>query len=520
MIKIAPPTLFFRSPKARSLGRSGPLLAATIAFSLVSIWVVFGVIAYETYRSEWQGAALYSQNLATLIERDIARTIEIYDLSIKASSIDAENPEIMALRPDLRNRVLFDSSANASGLGTLIIVDKTGKVVTDSRGIVKRGTDFSDRDYFSTQRDHVTKEQPFISRVFKSRVTGQYMIGVSRPVIDSKGAFDGVVVGTISSEFLSRLFSSVQLPAESSIQLTHEDGTLLLRIPLRDVDIDRAVSSKEMLAAKARGGGEYVKTSAFDGVERLFSLRRIGTLPIYVKVGLSTRQLLAHWVWRAQLIGLALISLTAISLFLAWTLAQELKRRGAAERKFSELAATDSLTLLANRRAFDETLDSEWRRAIRESTSIALLMIDSDFFKAFNDTYGHLKGDHALKVLADTMAMCVERPADLVARFGGEEFVVLLPATGEEGANTIALAIRHAIADVALPHATSPFGQVTVSIGIAVRRPTVNDASADLIEAADAALYTAKAEGRDRIVDDTRPMARAGKRATPAARIA
>ena len=410
MTRLARPLRFFKPLQTPSIGRSGSLLAATIVFSLVSIWVIFAAIAYETYRTEWRAAALYSQNVATLIERDIARTIELYDISIHAASIDAEDRAVMALPAGLRNRVLFDSSSNASGLGTLFIVDKNGKVTADSRNIMKPGLDFSDRDYFFAQRDDPTRTQPFISRVFKSRVTGKYMIGLSRPLIDARGAFDGAVIGTITADFLAHLFGSVQLPADSAIKLTHDDGTVLLRIPFRIDDPKQSVASQEGLAAQSRGGGEYIKKSAFDGIERLYSLRQIGKLPLYVTVGLSTRQLLAHWVWRAQLIGLALISLSAIILFLAWTLAQELKRRAAAERGFSELAATDSLTLLANRRAFDERLDGEWRRAVRESTSIALLMIDSDFFKSFNDTYGHLEGDHALKILADTMSMCVERP--------------------------------------------------------------------------------------------------------------
>ena len=519
MIKFALPMRVFRPLRKPSIGRSGPLLAAMIAFSLVSIWMVFAAIGYETYRSEWQGAALYGRNVATLIERDIARTIELYDLSIQAASVDAEDPEIMALPADVRRRVLFDSSANASGLGTIMIVDKTGKAIADARGIVKPGTDFSDRDYFTAQRDNPARDRFFISHMFKSRVSDRHMFGLSRPMIGAKGEFDGAVVGTISSDFLALLFGSVLLPPDSSITLIHSDGTVLLRMPLPDVD--RVIAPEQMRDVKARGGGEYIKSSSFDGIERLYSPRQIGTLPIYVTVGLSTQQLLAHWLWRARVAGIALVGLSAIILFLAWTLAQELKRRAAAEHRFSELAATDSLTQLANRRAFDETLDTEWRRAVRESTSIALLMIDSDFFKAFNDTYGHLEGDHALKSLADTMKMCVERPGDLVARFGGEEFVVLLPNTGVDGANTIALAIRHAIADTALPHATSPFGQLTVSIGIAVRQPAGQDTRSDLVEAADAALYTAKAEGRDRIVlAGTKPMARPGKRVTPTVRVA
>ena len=502
---------------APAKGYAGLLIASMIGLSLVAIWAIFTAIAYETYATEWKAAATYAENVTTLFARDISRTIEIYDLSIKSAAINAADPVVLALPPPSQKKIIFDHAAEASGFGAMILTDKSGRVSSDSHSLAKVGLDFSDRDYFLAQKDLTLTRQPFIGHLIKSRVTGQLMMAVSRPIVAPDGSFGGVVCGSIMADFFERLFSAVALPRDSSVMMIHNDNAVLMRVPYRHDTLGRTLDTAELVTARTSGGGTFVRHSSFDQVERIYGMQQVGDLPIYIVVGLSTKQIFAHWLLRATLIGLGFVVLTLIILLLAFTLARELYRRAAAERTLSELASTDSLTHLANRRRFNETLDIEWRRAIRESSSLALLMVDGDFFKAFNDTYGHLKGDAALKVIADTLSRCAERPGDLVARFGGEEFVVLLPRTDREGAYKIAVAMHDAITDAALPHLGSPLGRLTVSVGVAARAPLVQDRSADLIEAADAALYAAKAEGRNRIVrDEIRPARRPASRASVA----
>ena len=172
------------------------------------------------------------------------------------------------------------------------------------------------------------------------------------------------------------------------------------------------------------------------------------------------------------------------------------------EGKLATLAIEDGLTGLANRRRFDERLLEEWGRAYRERSSLALLMIDLDHFKAYNDEYGHLAGDECLRSVARILSAEAQRTTDLAARFGGEEFVVLLPNTDAAGCARIGERLRRAIREAAIPHAPNlPSGLVTASIGGAICRPG-NDRSAShvtLIEAADRALYAAKDGGRDRL---------------------
>lgn len=175
------------------------------------------------------------------------------------------------------------------------------------------------------------------------------------------------------------------------------------------------------------------------------------------------------------------------------------RKLDAANQELVRISSSDGLTGVANRRFFDETMALEWRRARRHSNSIAMLMCDIDFFKLFNDTYGHQAGDDCLRKVATAISVNTERPSDMVARYGGEEFVVVLPETTIGGALMVAEKIRQAIRELNIAHDSSPSGRVTMSIGIASAAPGFDNPPDDLIHAADKALYRAKREGRDRV---------------------
>ncbi|WP_051340880.1 diguanylate cyclase [Azospirillum halopraeferens] len=176
--------------------------------------------------------------------------------------------------------------------------------------------------------------------------------------------------------------------------------------------------------------------------------------------------------------------------------------------RLAELSATDGLLGIANRRRFDTVLDSEWRRAARTGDPVGLLMVDVDFFKVYNDAYGHLEGDRCLKAIAAAVSAAATRPADLVARYGGEEIAVILPGTGISGARRVAGRIHENIRRLAHPFADSPLGNhVTVSIGAASLIPDNGTPAEALVAAADRALYLAKASGRNRTVEETGAVA-------------
>lgn len=169
-------------------------------------------------------------------------------------------------------------------------------------------------------------------------------------------------------------------------------------------------------------------------------------------------------------------------------------------RELQRLTNLDGLTSLSNRRHADDFLAIEWKRAMREQLPLAVLMIDVDDFKRFNDSYGHLAGDEVLRCVSQAIQFCISRPADLVARFGGEEFIAILPATAPGGAAVIAEKIRNRVEALNLPHrASSCADRVTVSIGAASGVPPRGAEPAQLVAIADAELYQAKRAGRNRI---------------------
>jgi two-component system chemotaxis family response regulator WspR len=171
-----------------------------------------------------------------------------------------------------------------------------------------------------------------------------------------------------------------------------------------------------------------------------------------------------------------------------------------ANLELQRLSTLDGLTGLSNRRHLNVCLEAEWLRARRDGSSLSMLMIDVDEFKAYNDSCGHPAGDEVLKRLAELMREHTRRSTDVAARYGGEEFVMLLPDTPAEGALQIAHSLRQAMAALALPHpASSMRRHVTVSVGVATRVPGRDELSSRLMDAADRALYTAKRSGRDRV---------------------
>jgi two-component system chemotaxis family response regulator WspR len=165
------------------------------------------------------------------------------------------------------------------------------------------------------------------------------------------------------------------------------------------------------------------------------------------------------------------------------------------------LMNSDGLTGLSNRRHFDEYLELEWRRAAREQTPMSLMMIDVDYFKAFNDNFGHLEGDEALRQVAKAIRAGASRPSDLPARYGGEEFALVLPNTSPGGARLLAEKLRITIANMNIAHvAPEPGASLTVSIGVTTMVPQPGSNCRELIQEADKGLYLAKNDGRNKVV--------------------
>lgn len=179
----------------------------------------------------------------------------------------------------------------------------------------------------------------------------------------------------------------------------------------------------------------------------------------------------------------------------------DITARKKAEETLLHLSSIDGLTGLKNRLAFNKSFDEEWRRALRSGYRISVMMIDIDFFKQYNDSYGHLTGDECVVSVADVLKGTTRRPGDMVARFGGDEFVILLPMTEAQNAADIAEKIRSRVESLKIPHRNSGISDyVTLSIGVVTIMPRQEISLVDLIKQADEALYKAKSEGRNKVV--------------------
>jgi len=207
------------------------------------------------------------------------------------------------------------------------------------------------------------------------------------------------------------------------------------------------------------------------------------------------------WVLAAGGLVLAVVVWIARRFYrINWRLRQQLEENRRLQNELLALSITDPLTGLHNRRHFDIVCSAEWERARREREPLTALFIDVDYFKSYNDCHGHSAGDECLALVGKAVGYSLQRPADLAARYGGDEFVVLLPVTDTQGALDVAQRVLRAIYALDIAHDASPFGRVTSSIGVAQVAPKSNSTPQELLERADRALYAAKQAGRNRVI--------------------
>jgi diguanylate cyclase (GGDEF)-like protein len=211
-----------------------------------------------------------------------------------------------------------------------------------------------------------------------------------------------------------------------------------------------------------------------------------------------------HWQFPLQELifsALTLLVVNIIGAYCCFKLETAVRRAFLESRMLNDLAERDGLTGLYNRRRYDKDVEKLWRQSRRDQSQLTLLLVDIDHFKAFNDLYGHQAGDDALKRVADVIASCAQRPLDFAARFGGEEFAVVLYGPAQDFGREIPETLRRSVEELNIPHAESTTGPwLTVSVGVAIVSPGTERSLAGAIQLADEALYQAKEDGRNRIV--------------------
>jgi diguanylate cyclase (GGDEF)-like protein len=476
---------------------SAKLLIASSVVTVLGFSAICASVILDMRRGEEELARETLENLASSISSDISRNIELYDLSLRAVASNMMLPEINDFSKSIRQLILFDHAATASHFGAIQVFDSEGKLSIDASTLDPAPDNRSDEKFFRVHRDRPDAGL-FISRPMLHR--GAYAIVLSRRITRADGRFLGVVAGSIRFTYFHDLFGRLRLGPDDIITVLRHDGTVIMRTPF-DLDVigKNIGRSPTMLRVMTEPAGSSSGLGAVDGVSRL-RVWRGGDQPLVVLVGKPWSDILNLWRMEAIRIGIIITALIAFVLGVTLFLAREIGRRARAEDKLEELATTDALTGLKNRRKFDATIEAEWRRATRQKTPLALLMIDADHFKSYNDTFGHQAGDQVLVGIAICISDAVRRAGECTARYGGEEFAVLLPGLSPAEALGVAETIR-----LKVEQWSDGPAETTVSIGVASLTPTATMEWAGLLLAADKALYAAKAGGRNQSVLATLP---------------
>ncbi|OAF01796.1 diguanylate cyclase [Bradyrhizobium centrolobii] len=606
-----------------------PLRAA--AFVVLTCTAILGISAWREWTARdavLRGAETEMANVARSLTQHAEDSLDLLDSGVvgvvSRLEMDGTDPATIG---KLRNLLEVRKKA-VPRIHSLAIVDDKGNWLTSSGAVTST---LSDDEFFRHQQ-FSPKREAYVGSPVKSLLDGEWVVTLSRRFNRLDGSFGGVVLATISANYLSHFYEQFEIGRNSSVTLMHGDGMIIARNPSNDKFAGRSVADTPLFREPSlqRPGGAYHFKSPLDGVERVSFFKRSSRYPLVLLSTVDKEELLAPWRaaaisrmlyvlalvlliaiigavlvrqlqrgqrmaaalsekeahfrllaegssdmvtriglderlryvspssirvvgWRAnQLIGTpALAGINSEDLPQVQAIVDAMKRgekdearvtyrnvhrqnaevwlestmrvtrkdngsvdgvvaisRDISEQKKLEtrletLAIEDSLTGLANRRRFDERLKEEWSRAYRDRSSLALLMIDVDHFKAYNDEYGHPAGDACLRMVAKILAAEMQRTGDLAARYGGEEFAMLLPNTDAAGCARIGERIRRAIREAGLVHMSNQAsGSVTASLGGAASRPAFERSAggASLVEAADRALYIAKAAGRDRLM--------------------
>ena len=389
----------------------------------------------------------------------------------------------------------FNATEDSASPHDLFWVDSQGTVKVTSYSNPTPEMPAQDRHYFLHHREYSSPDV-FFSGALQSRLTARWVIYQTVRLNDKQGNFAGVVGITTRIESFAVFYQQLGLGEGSSILLSHLRGGWTYRFPFQrehaDYDFIGSPEFRHMMQYKR--GNVLIKQSLYDGLSRRAGFYLSDASGIVATVTLSQQAVREQFYPVLKQRGILMMGVVIILVMSIYFYDRANKRSGEALR----LANLDELTQLPNRRNLDDRLDQEWRLLKRSQKPLGILYIDIDFFKKYNDYYGHEAGDRCLSRVAQSIEQALKRPGDFVARYGGEEFIVLLPGNNYEKTGTMAEVILNHIRADQIPHSGSPQGPyLTVSIGYASMIPRSEEDIARLKEQADKALYQAKNSGRN-----------------------
>ena len=444
------------------------------------------------------------------------------------------------------NQYLTALTGNVPWIRGLSIAGADGRITCSNEPDVI-GLNVSDRPHFQNalhSRDFA------LSDYLVNRLHQWPSLVATFPVIGDNDTVNGVVLAAINLQWVGELVTTATQRPGASVLLLDGSGTLVAGSADLENLVGKPFAAQSLAHDMLARDEGTVATEGFDGVRRIFAYVRVPWTQARLAVGIDERAVQAGIDHETTVAYLQLVLFSIFVLMVAWfggeqlivkpirslvraatrigrgdfrvrttqeawiaefeplALALDDMAKKLAEREeelrianehLEELASLDGLTGLANRRGFDRQLEQEWRRAGEINEPVALMMIDIDHFKLYNDRYGHVSGDTCLRSVGETLSLVTLENAVLVARYGGEEFALLLPGLDLPRIASLAEEARRSIEDLLITHAEAPCGYVTISIGVESVVPQPGQTAADLVEAADRALYAAKRRGRNRV---------------------
>ena len=494
-------------------------LAALVVGLLVSFCLLLaglqGWSAWHAYQAQLEDSRVVTANMVRALALQAETSIRLGDAVLSEMVDRVEHDGLDDAAIGHLTKRLQDLTHDAGEFRGLFVYGPDGKWMTSSLPRPMQGNNF-DREYFQYHLLHDGRGT-HVGTPVRSRSTGAWILPLSRRVVAPDGNFAGVALATLDLAWFGRFYDSFDVGERGTILLALDNGTLIYRRPFHDDQVGMDIRDGTIweLAQRDDPAGSGMLTPKIDNIERMYSYRHLRGYPLFVACGLARDEILDGW--RTTMLQTAALGASAILLLamggavlvrqfrIRERLERDLHRADASLRRYSASpenpADSDSLTFLANRRLFENRLVREYERARRSGAPFAVVMADVDHFRQYNERYGHLSGDDCLRKVANAIADGARRPADLVARYGGDEFGVILADTDLAGANAVASTIGAAIAALDLRHADNPTGRVTVSMGVYVGHPALAGRNDPLawVEVAEGLLCEAKAGGRNRV---------------------
>jgi diguanylate cyclase (GGDEF)-like protein len=484
-----------------------------LALIVCNAWLI-----YALREQELRKAAGDTANLARVAAGQMQLVLCEADQMLDAVVYAIRQQGTASAPKESLNSVVRHLIGAAKTTQAIYVHDAQGRLIATSTA-ASGAYNNADQPYFIAHQDNA-REQSVVNPVIVGRTSGEWIVPITRRITDPQGAFAGVVVATVTVKRLREMLGSNDMGLNRFTVILAD--RILVRHPFNAADTGQPFASEWLHAQSATHLFKMFDVPAqWMRQEWITSSREIEGYPIRVLVEVKQSGVLERWRVSAFLQG----SLIALLCAMLWTasrfVTRSLHRRISAEAglrrtrdelahanaQLARLAHYDALTDLPNRRYFNERFVGHFRHAQRQSRALAVVMVDVDEFKQYNDRYGHLAGDQCLARVAQAISASIARPEDFVARYGGEEMIMVLPETEYAGAVLVAEAARQAVVDQGMAHEASALGFVSISLGVAVGVPGPEASADELLQQADQALYRAKRAGRNKVTVCRMPSA-------------